>query len=360
MTTLHEPARDLESGSPRAEGVPRVLIVDDEAAVRGVLRRALARADYVIEEATDGEEALAILSTTGADIVLSDLLMPRMNGMELLARAKAIDDTIGFIMLTGVGTVENAIEALRRQADDYLLKPFNIEEVRISVERALQHRQLLLENRAYQRELEQRVEEQAHKIERLLLEGLLIVASAVEARDGYTGEHVGRVSRYAVATGNRLGLDRDVLRALWMGAILHDVGKVAIPDNILKKNGPLNDDEREIMRRHPLISASIVERSSFLKPALPGILHHHERWDGKGYPYGLSGESISLEGRIISVADAFDAITTRRPYRDKRSREEAVRELRECAGTQFDQKVVEAFLAAMEDGFEDVRGLWPA
>lgn len=336
---------------------PRILIVDDEQSVRGVLRRALTNGEYQLEEATNGQEALEILRTSGADVVLSDLLMPRMSGMELLDRAKEIDDSVGFIMLTGVGTMENAIEALRRHADDYLLKPFNIDEVRISVSRALRNRRLLRENRAYQRELEDRVEEQAKKIERLLLEGLLIVASAVEARDGYTGEHVGRVTRYAVATGGRLGLDREALRALWMGAILHDVGKIGIPDHILKKPGPLTPDEAEVMRQHPLISASIVERSTFLKPALPGILHHHERWDGLGYPHGLRGDSIPLHGRIISVADSFDAITTQRPYRDKRSSEAAVGELKRCAGTQFDREIVEAFIQAMDDGFADV-GIW--
>jgi putative two-component system response regulator len=334
-----------------------VLIVDDEPSVRGVIRRALASANYHIEEAANGEEAMDLLADRGADIILSDLLMPRMGGMDLLLRAKALDDAVGFIMLTGVGTMENAIEALRRQADDYLLKPFNIEEVRISVARALRHRQLILENREYQRELETRVEEQGRKIERLLLEGLLIVASAVEARDGYTGEHVGRVTRYAVATGNRLGLDRESLRALWMGGILHDVGKIGIPDSILKKPGPLTPEETAVMRQHPLISASIVERSTFLKPALPGILHHHENWDGSGYPYGLEGDSISLAGRIISVADSYDAITTQRPYRDKRSPTAAIAEIRGCAGRQFDREVVDAFVAAMDEGFGEV-GLW--
>lgn len=344
--------------SPSGESTPRpprILIVDDEQSVRGVLRRALASSDYEITEATSGAEALAVLDSTGADVILSDLLMPRMTGMELLDRAKAFDDTVGFIMLTGVGTMENAIDALRRHADDYLLKPFNIEEVRISVARALRNQRLLRENRAYQRDLEARVEEQAAKLERLLLEGLLMVANAVEARDGYTGEHVGRVTRYAVATGSRLGLDREALRALWMGAILHDVGKIAIPDTILKKPGPLTPDEADVMRQHPLISAAIVERSSFLKPALPGILHHHERWDGAGYPYGLRGDAIPLDGRIISVADSFDAITTQRPYRQKRSSEVAIGELRRCSGTQFDREIVEAFVGAMDSGFTDTR-----
>lgn len=357
MISRFEPPRESLAGTTRAGSIAKILIVDDEPSVRGVLRRALANPEYAVEEATNGEEALFIIESQGVDLVLSDLLMPRMTGMELLARAKAVDETIGFIMLTGVGTMENAVEALRNQADDYLLKPFNIEEVRISVARSLKHRRLVLENRAYQRELEHRVDEQARKLEKLLLEGLLIVASAVEARDGYTGEHVGRVTRYAVATGSRLGLERDALRAIWMGAILHDVGKIGIPDHILKKPGPLTDAELEVMRRHPLISASIVERSTFLKPALPGILHHHERWDGGGYPYGLAGDDISLEGRIISVADSYDAITTERPYRDRRSHEAAVGELRRCAGSQFDRGIVEAFIDAMDGGLQEV-GIW--
>lgn len=353
---------ELEADSHRFLPDPntpvRVLIVDDEMSVRGVLRRALADPRYAIREASDGEEALEILEAEGADIVLSDLLMPRITGMQLLERAKQIDDTMGFIMLTGVGTMENAIEALRNQADDYLLKPFNIEEVRISVGRALKHRQLLRENRAYQRALEGRVQDQAQKLERLLLEGLLIVASAVEARDGYTGEHVGRVTRYSMAIGTRLGLEREALRALWMGAILHDVGKIGIPDHILKKPGPLTEAEVEVMKQHPLISAAIVERSSFLKAALPGILHHHERWDGNGYPYGLAGNEISLEGRIISVADSYDAITTERPYRRGRSHDSAVAELLRCAGTQFDREIVEAFIEAVDLGLETAE-VWP-
>jgi putative two-component system response regulator len=332
----------------------RVLIVDDEPSVRAVLRRALSTGEYEIVEASTGDEALELIARDGADVVLSDLLMPRMTGMELLARAKVLDDALGFIMLTGVGTMENAIDALRRHADDYLLKPFNIDEVRISVSRALRHRRLVLENRNYQRTLEDRVQEQARKIENLLFEGLLIVSSAVEARDGYTGEHVGRVTRYALATGERLGLDRESLRSLWMGSILHDVGKIGIPDSILKKPGPLTAEEAEVMKRHPLISAAIVERSSFLKPALPGILHHHEKWDGTGYPYGLKGEEIPHEGRIIAVADAFDAITTDRPYRAGRSFDAAVHELRACVGTHFDGAVVDAFIRALEEGFADI------
>ncbi len=338
---------------PSAGQRPRVLIVDDEPNIRSLLRRALAGGGFDLFEAPDGETAYDILRTVGADVVLSDLLMPGMKGTDLLRLAKAHDDSVGFIILTGVGTMENAIEALRLQADDYLLKPFNLDEVTLSVERALRHRRLLLENRYYQGHLEGRVEEQAQQIETLFVDALMTIASAVEARDGYTGGHIERVTHYAVATGRVLGIGKDSLRHLWVAGLLHDLGKVAIPDQILGKPGRLTDEEYEIIQQHPTIGAAILERSPFLRPALPGVLHHHERWDGGGYPGGLRGEEISLEGRILAVADTYDAIVTTRPYRESQPPEAAVCEIRRCSGSQFDPLVVDAFLRAHEDGFPE-------
>ncbi|MBV9773216.1 MAG: response regulator [Gemmatimonadetes bacterium] len=332
---------------------PRVLVVDDEPNIRSILLRALGGGGYELSEAPDGESALAIIEAGGVDVVLSDLLMPGMSGTELLSLAKSRDDALGFIILTGVGTMEDAIRALRLQADDYLLKPFNLDEVLLSVERALRHRRLVLENRYYQEHLEGRVAEQAQQIESLFADALFTIAGAVEARDGYTGGHIERVTRYAVATGRAMGVNADTLRQLWVAGLLHDVGKVAIPDQILGKPGRLSQEEYGIMQRHPTIGANILERSSFLRPAIDGVLHHHERWDGTGYPQRLRGEEISLVGRILAVADAYDAIVTTRPYRKKSPSEAAVAELRRCAGTQFDPEVVEAFLRALRDGLPE-------
>jgi putative two-component system response regulator len=328
-----------------------VLIVDDEPSVRLVLRRILDPKLFEVVEAQDGQIALELFERHGADLILSDLLMPRMTGTELLSQTKTLDDTVGFILLTGVGTMENAVEALRLQADDYLCKPFNIEEVRLSVDRALRHRRLIRENRYYQSHLESQVAEQAQQIENLFVDALIALANAVEARDGYTGGHTERVTRYAASTGRRMGMDPEAVRHLWVAGLLHDIGKIGIPDRILSKTGKLTAEEYADMKRHPLIGASIMERSAFLRPALPGVLHHHERWDGEGYPFGLRGEEISLEGRILSVADTFDAIVTTRSYRTMRSDSDAVAELRRCAGTQFDPSVVEAFIYAKEEGF---------
>jgi putative two-component system response regulator len=330
---------------------PRVLIVDDEKYVRDLLLRALGGSGYRLYEAASAEAALELFAQHGADVVLSDLKMPGMSGIGLLREIKGRDDSVGFLLLTGAGTLHDTIQALRLQADDYLLKPVNLEEVAIAVQRALRHRQLLLENRYYQNHLEERVAEQAEQLETMFVGALLALATAIEARDGYTGGHVERVTHYAVAIGTELRLPPEALRTLWVGALLHDVGKIGVPDSILRKPGKLTGEEYEVMKQHPGIGAAIMERSTFLRPALLGVLHHQERWDGTGYPAGLQGAAISLEGRILAVADAFDAIITTRPYRPTRTAEEAVAELRRSAGTYFDPEVVEAFIRALEQGF---------
>jgi response regulator RpfG family c-di-GMP phosphodiesterase len=337
------------AGEPR----PRVMVVDDEPHIRSLLRRVLSSEHYDVLEASDGQEALELYRQHGADLILSDLLMPRMNGLELLENAKRSDDTLGFVLLTGAGTMSDAVQALRQQADDYLLKPFNLDEVTYSVARALRHRQLVRENRAYQHRLEERVDQQATELENLFVDALLSLANAIEARDGYTGGHVERVTGYAMATGKALGLPDDALKNLWVSGLLHDVGKIGVPDRILTKPGKLTDEEYRIMQRHPEIGAAIMQRSSFLRPAVPGVLHHQERWDGTGYPAGLRAEQICVHGRILAVADTFDAIISTRPYRVQRSVDEAVAELRRCSGTQFDPSVVEAFVRAMEKGFPE-------
>jgi putative two-component system response regulator len=337
--------------NPLESGPPRVLIVDDDPAVRRVLRQVLETGSYLLMEADDGDSALECFRREGADAVLSDIMMPRMSGIELLREVKALDDTTAFILLTGAGSLGNAIDALRLEADDYLLKPFDVDEVLHSLSRALEHRRLLRENRMYQRALEQRVQTQEQTLDQLFVDGLLTIANAVEVRDHYTGGHVERVAVYAVATGDRLGMSPDELRDLAVAALLHDVGKIGIADELLRKPTALSPDEYLEMQRHPLIGAAILGASPFLSGAIPGILHHHERWDGTGYPNRLTGEAISLAGRILAVVDTFDAIVTSRPYRDERPRHDALAELHRCAGSQFDPQVVDAFTRALSSGF---------
>ncbi|MDB4951320.1 MAG: response regulator receiver (CheY-like) modulated metal dependent phosphohydrolase [Gemmatimonadetes bacterium] len=347
-------AGELDAGPGEAQGIApglRVLIVDDDSGVRRVLRDTLRPLEPEMREAGDGVAAMAEFDRWHPDVVLCDLQMPRMDGLEVLRRVRAADDTVAFLILTGAGTTEDAIEALRLQADDYLVKPFHIDEVTLAVERAVMHRRLIRENREHREHLARRVAEQARQIESLLVEALHALATAIEMRDDYTGGHVERVARYAVATGRELGMGTEDLRHLWVGALLHDVGKIGVPDHILKKPGKLSAEEYAEMKRHPEVGAGIMARSSFLRPGIPAVLHHQERWDGAGYPAGLSGEAISLHGRIIAVVDTFDAISTTRPYRGASPAEQAFEEIRRCAGTQFDPGVVEAFIRAARKDF---------
>jgi putative two-component system response regulator len=331
---------------------PRVLIVDDEPAIRIVLRTLLNGSGlYEVVEAPDAETALDLIRAFSPDAVLCDLLMPGMNGIELLRRVKAMDDTVAFVVITGAGTTHDAVEALRLQADDYLSKPFQVDEVLHSLARALDHRRLLRENRDYQLNLEARVRDQSEQMEQLFIDALLTIANAVETRDGYTGGHVERVTLYAVATGAALGMEPEQLRTLATAALLHDVGKIGIPDHVLTKPGRLSPEEYEVMQQHPTIGAGILQQSPFLQSCVPGVLHHHERWDGKGYPGRLAGDGISLEGRILAVVDAYDAMVTTRPYRERCDPDAAADELKRCAGSQFDPAVVEAFFQCSRDGF---------
>lgn len=329
----------------------RALVADDDAGVRAVLRLVLRDQGYEVVEAVNGAEALQVYRAEQPDLILSDLQMPRLDGIGLLRSIRATDDTVAFLILTGAGTMENAVEALRLQADDYLVKPFNLDEVALACTRALSYRRLMRENRAYQQHLESRVAEQSREIESLLADAIRALAIAIETRDDYTGGHVERVARLAAATGRELGMSGADLRALWVAALLHDVGKIGVPDAILRKAGPLTPDEYEQVKRHPQVGANIMAASSFLRPGLLGVLHHQERWDGNGYPAGLKGEDISLQGRIICVVDCFDAVVSGRPYSPARTEREALAELERCSGTQFDPAVVRAFLRAAENGF---------
>ena len=349
-------------GSPAFPGTsgarPRILVVDDEPAVRRVLRAVLSlKGAYEVDEAGDGAEALRVFAERGADVVITDMMMPGIGGIEVLRGVKLLDDTAGVVVLTGASRMDDAIEALRLQANDYLLKPFSVEQVLISVARALEHRRLVRENRWYQQYLEQRVHEQAAQIDQLFLDGLLTIANAVEARDRYTRGHVERVTIYAVATGAQMGLAEDELRTLAVSGLLHDVGKIGIPDHLLTKPGALTADEYDVMKQHPLIGAAILDRSASLRGAVPGILHHHERWDGSGYPQGLAGDAISVAGRIVAVVDTYDAIVTSRPYRARRPEAAALDELRRCRGGQFDPRAVDAFFRARSEGFRGGAGL---
>ncbi len=332
----------------------RVLIVDDEESIVTSTSWWLQRLGYECVKASSVEEAQAKLSETPFDVVVTDIRMPGSTGIDLLKTAKERDPDIQVIVMTGSPSLDFAVEAIRSSADDYLIKPFELDQIAHSVQRAALHRSLLQENRAYRDHLEVTVQEQARQIESLFMDGLAALAGAIEARDGYTGGHLDRVSEYALSTGQEMSLDKDQMWNLWLGSLFHDVGKLAIPDAILNKKGPLTEAEYEYMKKHPELGVRVIEKVSFLRPAVRAILDHQERWDGTGYPRGLRGGEISIEGRILAVCDAFDAMLTDRPYRSARSATEAIDELDRCSGSHFDPSVVEAFLTAQEKGLSAV------
>ncbi len=327
----------------------RILIVDDETGVRRLLHQILVREGYHCEEADSGDEALNKIRGNPAELVILDIKMPGKSGVELLPKIRADYPDTAVIMATAVAESNVAVQCMREGAYDYLIKPFNLDEVVLSVGRALEKRRLELENRDYQQHLDRKVKEQTKKIREILLGAIESVVLSLEAKDSYTAGHSRRVAEIAVAIGRELGLSESVVEDLRWGGLLHDIGKIAVDPSIQNKPGKLTPGEYEHIMIHPQLGASIVERA-VNKTMVEAIRHHHDRYDGNGLKQILVGEDIPLVARIMAMADAYDAMTSTRAYRAALPVEEALKEVRRGAGTQFDPVVTNAFLKmAMAD-----------
>jgi len=330
----------------------RVLVVDDEEAIREVVATLLEAQGYRCTPCPNGRVALDAFGKDAFDLVLSDIVMPEMDGLKLLASLRSLDPDVPIIMVTAMHDISIALEAIRAGAYDYILKPFEKDQLHLSVRRALEHRRLVLENRTYQTELENLVGERTQQLSVALADleqsydyTLEALGSALDAKDAETEGHCQRVTAFTITMAKAMGVDRGLLRQIARGAFLHDIGKMGIPDYILRKPGPLTADEREIMRRHCEIGYAVLERIPFLKEAAEIVLSHQECYDGSGYPRGLKGEQIPIGARIFAVADTLDAMISDRPYR-KALPISAVRdEVRKYCGKQFDPRVVDVFLA---------------
>jgi putative two-component system response regulator len=338
--------------SAETNASPYCLIVDDEPRLRQVLMHLMRGDGFSCLEAANGEEAVALLEQYPVNLVMSDLRMPRMDGLELLRQTRARWPDVAVVMITAVADVEVAVSCLAIGAMDYLTKPFHLEEVRARVAQSLEKRRLVIENRGYQESLQAKVAVQARRLEELFLASIQSLAEALEVKDPYTRGHSVRVSEYAVVIARELGLDGEMLRQVGLGGHVHDIGKIGVREEILNKPGKLTDAEYEHIMTHPVVGWRILAPLLGETPAALNIVRsHHERFDGRGVPDRLMGEAIPLEARIVAAADAFDAMTSDRPYRpDGLAVEDAVREIVRCSGSQFDPVIVAALVRATESG----------
>ena len=341
----------------------RVLVVDDDLAIRQLLATKLKFTGFIAIACGSGEEALKILSNETFDAIISDLNMPGISGLEILAEAHQRFPRTAFLMATGVGDVSVGVAAMKQGAADYILKPFQMEAVVASLRRALETKRMEAELENYRHHLEEMVEQRTkqlkaamRRIEFTYYETLEALAAALDLRDNDTAGHSRRVTLYALELARRLNFSSDQLKQLERGAYLHDIGKIGIPDSILLKPGKLTPEETAVMQTHVRIGYELMSRVAFLASASQIVLTHQECYDGTGYPQGLAGEEIPLGARIFAIADTLDAMLSDRPYRRGRPYSVARAEIQRESGKQFDPQVVAAFLEVPEESWIRIRG----
>ena len=340
----------------------RVLIVDDETPLRELLVELLTGKGYECQDSPSGDNALRLLEQQPFDIVISDLRMPGISGLTLLEQVREKYPQIAFLMATADDDIQNGIRAMKLGANDYLVKPFQLEGVLASVQRALERKQLEIEVENYRRNLEEIVEQRTKQLntamKRIELnydETLEALGAALDLRDTETEGHSRRVSRYCLEMARAMGCSDEERKQIRRGAYLHDIGKIGTPDSILLKPGKLTPEETTIMQSHARIGYDLVCRIAFLAPAAEIVRTHQDRYDGTGYPQGLGGNEIPLGGRIFAVADTLDAMTSDRSYRQALPFSVARAEIAGESGRQFDPQVVKVFLSIPEQVWNDIR-----
>jgi putative two-component system response regulator len=332
-----------------------ILIVDDDPTNLRLLRRVLESSGFAnVHTAGDAASAEALFAEAQPDIVLLDLHMPGTDGLELMRRLRlrlAPGEFLPMVMLTGDLSPDVRRNALAGGAIDFLTKPFELDEVRLRIRNLLHTRLLHRRLRGTADDLEVRVRERTAELRQARLDILDRLARAADFRDDATGEHTRRVGALAATTARELGLDTADAARIGRGAMLHDIGKIGVPDAILLKPGPLSPEEFALIRQHTTIGRDILSGSParVLQVAAVVAYTHHERWDGRGY-HAIAGADIPLPGRIVTVADTYDALISDRPYRRAITQDEAVDELRAHSGTQFDPDVLDAFLRVLSHG----------
>ena len=321
----------------------KILVVDDQIPSRQIIVRRLTSEGYSCEEAADGQAALKKLVIGEFGIVLLDISLPGQSGTDVLHEIVSRFPDISVIMITSRNDAETVIETMKMGACDYIIKPVNLNEMPIRIRRALDRRKLVLENKEYRLRLEEKVKEQTEKIHSAFLNSITSLAFALEARDKYTSGHSQRVSKIALLICRRLGLPQDYVEKVTLAGLVHDIGKIGIKESILMKEGPLTDEEYSHIMAHSVIGEHILRPAIDDEEILKIVRHHHERYNGSGYPDGLSRQQIPLGARILAVADIYDAMTSDRPYRKALSPVAAIAELKEQTRNMLDPVVVDAF-----------------
>jgi putative nucleotidyltransferase with HDIG domain len=341
----------------------RILVVDDEDLIREIICSVLDSAGFACHPMRSGVEALQVLdSDSGYSVVVSDVIMDGMDGLTLLAKMRAKHPDLPVVMVTAVHDISVALAAIRNGAYDYLLKPFEREQLLASVRRAVENRRLKLENLAYQTKLESLVSARTELLRHALSDlersydiTLEALGDALDLKDAETEGHSRRVTGFTIAIARAMGLPQDRVRVIARGAFLHDVGKMAIPDAILRKPGRLSPEEQAIMQQHALLGYQMLRKIPFLHEAADIVYSHQERFDGTGYPRGLKGDQIPLGARIFAIADTFDAMTSDRPYRAAQSISSGRREVERQSGKQFDPEIVSVFQSISEGIWVELR-----
>ncbi|HEX2951735.1 MAG TPA: HD domain-containing phosphohydrolase [Armatimonadota bacterium] len=326
----------------------RILVVDDEDVVREPLTEALGWVGYAADGAASVDEALDLLNQNQYDLLFCDLVMPGANGFTLMEVARRKYPSLPVIVLTGHATVDLTQKAIRLGAQDFIIKPFSVRELPFIVERNLERVRLEAQLREQQ-------------TEHLLFQTVQALAAAIEAKDPYTAGHSQKVAQLALQFSQALQLSDTDVFVLRLAGLMHDVGKIGIPEGVLLKPGQLNDHEWEIMKQHPVIGAEIVGQITDLAYVAKVVRSHHERWDGTGYPDGLKEEGIPFLSRILYISDAYDALTADRAYRKGMSHEQAIEIIRKQAGIHFDRDLVmvmeEKVLPVLEPYWQTPDGL---
>ncbi|MER3446260.1 MAG: two-component system response regulator [Candidatus Dadabacteria bacterium] len=334
----------------------KILIVDDEEPIRRLLMETLEDLGYRCESLEDGLECIKRIHEGGNyDVVLLDIRMPKLNGIETLKYIKTYSSDISVVMISASREINDVRIALKEGAYDYLFKPFDINEVETVIRRAIERSQLIRQNRDYQRNLEKKVVEQTQELLSLYSDTLEAMISALDSREHETGYHSYRVTEYALTLAKQVGLVDSDLVIIARGALLHDIGKIGVPDSILLKPGELTEEEWKIMKKHPIFGYELLRKIHFLEGAANIVLTHHEHYDGGGYPYGLRGEEIPIGARIFSIVDAMDALTNDRIYRKGVSFDEARQRIISASGSQFDPEIVRVFLTIPREKWMELR-----